>query len=128
MTDGYLIFDSAAGLTNSRASTNVLKAANYTNLGKGRPKFVEVWSDGGFTSGAEVISIRLKAGSTSPGANQLMEIGPISAATLSVAGMVAKFALPPEVLGTYDYFSLYYYAQTAVTTGGKVTAHITLDL
>jgi len=123
--DGYLVFDSAAALTNSRASTYALQADTYTQVGKGRPKYVEVWSDGSFTSGEEVIYIQLKAGTTSPGGTEIMRFGPIAASTLATAGMVAKFVLPP--INMNDYFSLYYSAETALTAGGAVTSLITLN-
>lgn len=128
MDDAYLYFTAATGdaFTASANSSKTLKEASITELGKGHQKFVEVWSDGGFTSGAEVVSVRLLTGSTSPGATTLMEIlTDISAATLFVAGLKAKIPLPS--VGLDDFNTLYFYAQTALTAGGKLLARIVLN-
>jgi hypothetical protein len=123
MTDAYLYFTAATGdiVTQSATLTKVLKEADITELGKGHPKYIEVMTDGLFTSSAQVYSLHLKTGSTSPGDTKLMEVfSNVSGARLSLATtpaqrMVAKVALPE--VGLNDFISLYWYAQTANTTG-----------
>ena len=107
--------------TNSK-SLGVLDFGSIAEPGKGSPLYVHVFSDGGFTSGAEVFSIYVKTGTTSPGDNQRMAIGPISAATASVAGRIARVALPAQDLS--QFVSAYFYAETAVTAGGKLRVEL----
>lgn len=131
--DAYLYFTAADGdsVTNSKTLSKVLKESQITELGRGHPKFIEVLTDGGFTSGAPVVSLHLKTGTTSPGDTKLMEIiSNVSAARLSQAAtpeqrLIAKVPLPSA--GLSDYFSLYYYAETALTAGGKLLARIVLN-
>jgi hypothetical protein len=128
MDDAYLYFTAATGdaVTNSKTLSKVLLEAQITELGRGHQKFIEVMSDGGFTSGTPVVSLHLKTGTTTPGDTKLMEVfSDKSAALLSVAGVVAKVPLPS--VGLSDYISLYYYAETAITAGGKLLARILLN-
>lgn len=125
MMDAKLVFCSLTECTNSK-SLGVLPKAEYLEAGAGRQKFIEIFSDGGFTSGAEVVSVQLKTGTTSPGANSVMSpILDIAASALSVAGQKAKVPLPS--IGLSNYISLYFYAETALTAGGKLTAILTID-
>lgn len=125
MLDAQLIFCSETECTNSK-SLGVLPKQQALEAGAGRQKFIEIWSDGGFTSGAEVVSFVLKTGTTSPGAGNVMApLYLISAAALSVAGQKAKVPLPS--IGLSNYISLYYSAETALTAGGKITAAVTID-
>lgn len=133
MDDAYNYFTAADGdaLTQSATLSKVLKEAQITELGRGHQKFIEVRTDGGFTSGASVCSLHLKTGTTSPGATKLMEVfSDVSAARLSLATteeqrVVAKIPLPS--VGLSDYISLYFYALTALTAGGKLSAKIVLE-
>lgn len=133
MDDAYLYFTAATGdsLTNSKALSKVLLEDEVTELGKGHQKFIEVMTDGGFTSGAEVASLHLKTGTTSPGDTKLMEIFSNVAASVLTASdtpaqrLIAKVPLPSE--GLSDYISLYFYAETALTAGGKLLARIVLS-
>jgi hypothetical protein len=130
--DAYLYFTAATGdlVTNSKTLTNVLKEASITELGKGQKKLIEVMTDGLFTSSAQVYSLYLQTGSTSPGATKLMELfSGVSGARLSLATtpaqrLVAKVPLPD--VGLDDYISLYWYALTANTTG-SLLARILLN-
>jgi hypothetical protein len=132
MDDAYLYFTAATGdsVTNSKTLSKVLLEDEVTELGRGHQKFIEILSDGGFTSGAEVCSVYLKTGTTSPGGTKLMEVfSDVSAAVLSLATtpaqrLVQKVPLPSE--GLSDYISLYFYAETALTAGGKLLARIVL--
>ena len=132
MDDAYLFFTAATGdlVTNSKTLSKVLLEASITELGKGQKKFIEVMTDGLFTSSAQIYSLYLKTGSTSPGDTKLMEIfSDVSGARLSLATtqaqrLVAKVPLPD--VGLNDYISLYFYAQTANTTG-SLLARIVLN-
>ena len=127
MDDAYLYFTAETGdvCTDSAELTKTLLEDKITELGKGHQKFIEVWSDGLFTSNAQVASVRLLTGTTSPGVDTLMEIITDMAATeLSIAGMKAKIPLPS--VGLQKYISLYFYAETAMTTG-KLMARIVLN-
>ncbi len=123
MDDAYLYFTAATGdlVTNSKTLSKVLKESQITELGVGQKKFIEVLTDGLFTSSAQVYSLHLKTGSTSPGDTKLMEIfSDVSGARLSLATtpaqrLVAKVPLPD--VGLNDYISTYWYALTANTTG-----------
>ena len=128
MDDAYLYFTAETGdaFTAAANGSKTLQEVSITELGKGRQKFVEVWSDGGFTSGSQVASVRLLTGTTSPGADTLMEIlTNITDAELSVAGMKAKIPLPS--VGLSKYTTLYFYAETALSTGGKLMARVVLN-
>jgi hypothetical protein len=132
MDDAYLFFTAATGdlVTNSKTLSKVLKEAQITELGVGQKKFIEVMTDGLFTSNAQIYSLYLKTGSTSPGDTKLMEIfSDVSGARLSLATtpaqrIVAKVPLPD--VGLNDYISLYWYALTANTTG-SLLARIVLN-
>ncbi len=132
MDDAYLYFTAATGdsVTNSKTLSKVLLEDEVTELGRGHQKFIEVMSDGGFTSGAEVCSLYLQTGTTTAGDTKLMEVfSSVSAATLSVKTtpaqrLIAKVPLPSE--GLSDYISLYFYAETALTAGGKLLARLVL--
>jgi len=132
MDDAYLFFTAATGdlVTDSKTLSKVLLEASITELGKGQKKFIEVMTDGLFTSSAQVYSLQLKTGSTSPGETKLMEVfSNVSGARLSLATtpaqrLVAKVPLPD--VGLNDYISLYWYAQTANTTG-SLLARIVLN-
>lgn len=128
MDDAYLYFTAETGDAFGAAanSSKTLQEEYITELGKGHQKFIEIWSDGGFTSGSQVASVRLLTGTTSPGADTLMElITDITDAELSVAGLKAKIPLPS--VGLLDFITLYFYAETALTAGGKLMARIVLD-
>lgn len=133
MDDAYLYFTAATGdsVTNSKTLSKVLLEDEVTEIGRGHQKFIEVMSDGGFTSGAEVCSLHLKTGTTTPGDTKLMEVfSEVTAATLSVETtpaqrLIAKVPLPSE--GMSDYISLYFYAETALTAGGKLLARLVLS-
>jgi hypothetical protein len=77
-----------------------------------------------------VYSLYLKTGNTSPGETKVGELfSALTGARLSLATtpeqiVVAKVPLPS--IGLLDYISLYFYAQTANTTG-KLTARILLN-
>jgi len=130
--DAYLYFTAATGdlVTDSKVLSKVLKEASITELGVGQKKLIEVMTDGLFTSSAQIYSLRLMTGSTSPGATKLMEVfSDVSGARLSLATtreqrVVAKVPLPD--VGLNDYISLYWYAQTANTTG-SLLARIVLN-
>jgi len=132
MDDAYLYFTAATGdsLTESGTLSKVLLEDEVTEVGRGHQKFIEVMTDGGFTSGAEVCSLYLQTGTTSAGDTKLMEVfSDVSMATLSVATtkaqrLIAKVPLPSE--GLSDYISLYFYAETEVTAGGKLLARLVL--
>jgi hypothetical protein len=132
MDDAYLFFTAATGdlVTNSKALSNPLRESQITQLGKGHPKFIEVMTDGLFTSSAQVYSLYLQTGSTSPGATKLMELfSGVSGARLSLATtpeqrMLVKIPLPS--VGLEDWISLYWYALTANTTG-SLLARIVLN-
>jgi len=133
MDDAYLYFTAATGdsVTNSKTLSKVLQEDEVTEVGRGHQKFIEVMTDGGFTSGAEVCSLHLKTGTTTPGDTKLMEVfSDVSAAILSVATtkaqrLIAKVPLPSE--GVSDFISLYFYAETAITVGGKLLARLVLN-
>ncbi len=133
MDDAYLYFTAATGdeCTVSATLSKVLKESQIAELGRGAPKFIEVLTDGGFTSGASICSLQLKTGTTSPGATKLMEVfSDVSAARLSQATtpaqrLIAKIPLPS--VGLLAYISLYFYALTALTAGGKLLARIRLN-
>lgn len=131
IADAKLSFTSNVGATSGYVectNSKTLDALNFKSMaepGKGSQLFVNVFSDGGFTSGAEVASIYIKTGTTAPGATQVLAIGPFSAATASVAGQIAKVPLPSKNL--LQYVSAYFYAQTAVTAGGKLSVFLSLD-
>ena len=128
MDDAYLYFTAETGdaFTASANSSKTLEEISITELGKGHQKFIEIWSDGGFTSGAQVASVRLLTGTTSPGADTLMEIlTDITDAELSVAGLKAKIPLPS--VGLSKYITLYFYAETALTANGKLMARVVLN-
>ncbi|MCU0521341.1 MAG: hypothetical protein MUF84_11695 [Anaerolineae bacterium] len=133
MDDAYLYFTAATGdsLTNSKALSKVLLEDEVTEVGRGHQKFIEVMTDGGFTSGTEVASLHLKTGTTSPGDTKLMEVfsnvaaSVLSAETTPAQRLIAKVPLPSE--GLSDYISLYFYAETALTAGGKLLARIVLS-
>jgi hypothetical protein len=130
--DAYLYFTAATGdlVTNSKTLSKVLKEAQITELGRGHQKFIEVLTDGLFTSSAQVYSLHLKTGATSPGETKLMEVfSNVSGARLSLAvtpeqRLVAKVPLPS--VGVNDFFSLYFYALTDNTTG-SLLARIVLN-
>lgn len=130
MDDAYLYFTAATGdeCTETATLTKVLKEAQITELGRGHQKFIEVMTDGGFESGASVCSLHLKTGESSPGDTKVMEVfSDVSAATLSLATtkeqkLIAKVPLPSE--GLDDFISLYFYAETALSAGGKLLARI----
>jgi len=125
--DAYLYFtaDTGDAITASALTfTKTLKETQITELGKGHQKFIEVWSDGGFISGASTTNIRLLTGTTSPGDTVLMNIlTDVSGATLSVAGLKAKIPLPS--VGLSDHISLDS-TGTELTEGGKIMARIVL--
>ena len=132
MDDAYLFFTAATGdlVTDSKTLSKVLLEASITELGKGQKKLIEVMTDGLFTSSAQVYSLYLKTGTTSPGETKLMEIfsavtgARLSLATTPAQRLVAKVPLPD--VGLSDYISLYWYAQTANTTG-SLLARIVLN-
>lgn len=127
MDDAYLYFTAATGdsLTESGTLSKVLLEDEVTEVGRGHQKFIEVLTDGGFESGAEVASLHLKTGTTSPGDTKVMEVfSDVPMSTLSVAGTAALVPLPSE--GLSDYISLYFYAETTVTAGGKLLARLVL--
>ena len=132
MDEAYAYFTAATGdlVTNSKTLSKVLKEAQITELGVGQKKFIEVMTDGLFTSNAQISSLYLKTGSTSPGDTKLMEVfSDVSGARLSLATtpaqrIVAKVPLPD--VGLNDYISLYWYALTANTTG-SLLARIVLN-
>jgi hypothetical protein len=107
--------------TNSK-SLGALDLGSIAEAGKGSPLYVHVFSDGGFSTGSEVFSIYIKTGSTSPGDNQELAIGPFSAAEASLAGRVGVAALPAKNLE--QYISAYFYAKTALTAGGKLRVEL----
>ncbi len=133
MNDAYLYFtaDTGDGCTASATLSKVLLEASINELGRGHQKFIEVMTDGGFISGASIVSLWLKTGSSSPGATKLMEVfSDVSAARLSLANtpeqkLVAKVPLPS--VGLLDYVSLYFYALTTITAGGKLLARIVFN-
>jgi len=132
MDDAYLFFTAATGdlVTNSATLSKVLKESQINELGRGVQKFIEVMTDGLFTSSAQVYSLYLKTGSTSPGETKVGELfSALTGARLSLATtpeqrVVAKVPLPS--IGLNDYISLYWYAQTANTTG-SLLARIVLN-
>ena len=129
MDDAYLYFTAetgdpittGAGLTFSKT----LLEDKITELGKGHQKFIEIWSDGGFTTGATTTDIRLRTGTSTPGATILMHLmNAVSCATLSVAGLKAKIPLPS--VGLLKYVSLDS-TDDAIENGGKIMARIVLN-
>lgn len=132
MDDAYLYFTATDGdaVTNSKALSKVLLEDEITELGRGHQKFIEVLTDGGFDSGSEVASLHLKTGTSSPGATKLIEVfSDVAASRLSQAAtpeqrLLAKIPLPS--VGISDYSSLYFYAETALSAGGKLSARIVL--
>jgi hypothetical protein len=132
MNDAYLYFTAETGdlVTSSATLSKVLKESQINELGRGHQKFIEVMTDGLFTSSAQVYSLYLKTGNTSPGETKVGELfSALTGARLSLATtpeqiVLAKVPLPS--IGLLDYISLYFYAQTANTTG-KLTARILLN-
>lgn len=124
LLDQKLIFSETQEVTDSAASTKVLDFKSITKVGRGTPLFLNVYSDGEFTSGTEDLIIRVMSGSTSPGENNKLE-QVVSTEDLSEAGLIAKFALPAESLE--EFVSLYYYAESALTAGGHLSAFLTLN-
>ena len=132
MDDAYLFFTAATGdlVTDSKTLSKVLLEASITELGKGQKKLIEVMTDGLFTSSAQVYSLYLKTGTTTPGDTKLTEIfsnvtgARLSLATTPAQRMVAKVSLPD--VGLSDYISLYWYAETANTTG-SLLARVVLN-
>jgi len=125
MMDANLVFCELTECSNSK-SLGVLPKQEALEAGAGRQKFIEIFSDGGFTSGAEVVSVQLKTGTTTPGAGFVMSpILDISAAALSVAGQKCKVPLPS--IGLSNYISLYFEAATDLSVGGKLYAMLTID-
>ena len=127
MDDAYLYFTAETGDAITKAAlvlTKTLHGHDITELGKGHQKFVEIWSDGGFTSGAKNTTIELLTGSTTPGATVLQTLLNTDAKILSVAGMKAKVPLPS--VGLLDFVSLRN-TGTELTAGGKIMARIVLN-
>jgi hypothetical protein len=95
--------------------------------GVGTQKFINVWGDGGFATGVEVASMHLISKDTTPGAGDEV-LGLFidrTAAELSTAGLIAKVPLPSK--GLLDLINVYFYAETTLTAGGKISVFITLD-
>ena len=108
------------------ASLGVLPERAYKESGAGRQKFIEIFSDGGFTSASDVVTFELRTGASSPGTTKVMApLLLISAAELSVAGQKAKVPLPS--IGLDKFISLYFAAESNLAAGGKVKAILTID-
>ena len=127
MDDAYLYFTAETGDAITKAAlvlTKTLHGHDITELGKGHQKFVEIWSDGGFTSGAVDNTIELLTGTTTPGSTVLQTLCNADAKVLSVAGLKAKVPLPS--VGLLDFVSLRS-TGTELTIGGKIMARIVLN-
>lgn len=111
-------------LTGSK-SLDVLDFKSIVDVGKGTPLFINIFSDGAFTTGVEVGSFRVMTGTTSPGAAQIQEIGPIAASALAVAGLKAK--VPLSAMNLLRFVSLAFYAQTALSANGHIKAFLSVD-
>lgn len=126
ITDLKLYFSDGQEVTDSAASESVLNFASIAEVGRGSQLYINVFTDGGFTSDPDVMSIRLKTGSTSPGRDVVLEVATdVTIAALSVAHRICKVPLPS--LDMLQYASLYYYALSSMTSGGKLTAFLTLN-
>lgn len=127
MDDAYLYFTAETGDAITAAAlvlTKSIHGHDITELGKGHQKFVEIWSDGGFTSGAKYTTIELLTGTTTPGSTVLQTLLNTSGILLSVAGLKAKIPLPS--VGLLDFVSLKT-TGTELTAGGKLMARIVLN-
>jgi len=129
MDDAYLYFTAETGdpITTGAGHTfsKTICLHQINELGKGHQKFIEIWSDGGFTTGATTTDIRLLTGTTTPGNTVLMHLmNAVSCATLSVAGLKAKIPLPS--VGLLSYITLDS-TDDAIEDGGKIMARIVLN-
>jgi len=134
MEDAYLYFSKAQEVAAlSVNSENILKVADIEELGRGRQKFVEIWSDGNFTDEDYLMDIKLMVGATDPPTTHLMEIASQingdgaagSGLAMSEGGLIAKVPLPS--INMDDYVMLQYVCTTtAPTAGGHLTAKIGL--
>jgi len=128
MDDAYLYFTAETGDAITIGSAQVLSKSlhghDITELGKGHQKFVEIWSDGGFTSGAVDTTIELLTGTTTPGSTVVQTLLNTDAKILSVAGLKAKIPLPS--VGLLDFVSLNW-TGTELSSGGKIMARIVLN-
>ena len=138
MEDALLYFSKDQEVTlassGSVGSEKVLKVADITELGRGRAKFIEVWTDGNFTDEDYLLDIVLLVGATSPGTVSLMEVAhnidgdgataPGLIMSDGVGGMIAKVSLP--AINLDDFISLSYVSTAAITAGGHLTAKIGL--
>jgi len=129
MDDAYLYFTAETGDAVTLGVTTFTKTLledKITELGKGHQKFIEIWSDGGFTSAAKDTTFVLMTGVTSPGSTDLMNLLNTDAKILSVAGLKAKVPLPS--VGLEKYISLRSTGTELTAAGGaKIMARIVLN-
>lgn len=124
MNDAYLEFAELTECTNAKTLGDYLKVGDILEVGRGHQKFIEIDCDGAFTSGAEVASLYLRTGTTGPGDNDVIAIlhDEAMSGKFQTAGTIAKVPIPSKNLSKY--VSVYFYAETAVTAGGKLAARV----
>ena len=129
MDDAYLYFTAETGDAITLAARNLSKsihAHQITELGKGHQKFVEIWSDGGFTSNDKETTIELLTGETTPGATVLQTLLNTTGALLSVEGLKAKIPLPS--VGLDDFITLNFTGtEMTAATSAAIMARIVLN-
>ena len=130
--DANLYFSSGQAVTDTKISVSSLQYSTLRQWAKGRPVYLVVEIDTGFTSAANVLNIQVATSSV-----EVTDASPViaepfpalNAALLAnqTATAAHRFgAAPMPVEGLNKYVALIYYAETALVAG-YLTAYLTLD-
>ena len=123
--DKYLQFDSAAAITATQASTNVVDLSSSRDIGIGEPLQLVCTIVTSFAAaGLATLQVQLQTSSDNATWVTLVESDLLAVANLTAGSEVLR---TPLALGVQRYLRLNYVVATGPMTAGAVTAELVID-
>ena len=129
--DSTLLFDSAAAITSTATSTNVIDLSDYRDIGIGYPMKLLIVGDGLFAAaGAATLTISVQGSVDNSAWTTYLSSLALSIAQMNASGFVLgiDWPRPPSAaISTPQYLRLNYTVATGPFTAGSLTAGLVLD-
>jgi hypothetical protein len=130
--DGLLLFDTAAAITATAASTNVLDLLNARDMGVGDDPALDVVvivTSALLSAGASTLQVQFQGSTDNTTWTTYGQTDAIPKANLAQGAKISFDVprMPPHAAGRPRYLRLNYVVATGPFTGGNVTSFIVLD-
>lgn len=129
--DGANLFDTAAAITATRVSTNVIDLGIARDLGIGNNslKLMALITTTMLSAGSSTLNVQIQGSTDNSSYTTMAETGPIAKAQLTAGRRLFDVGIPRPIPGQARprYLQLRYEVGTADFTAGAVTAALVLD-